>query len=197
MRDRVVERFVRLDQSRTVPGSGLGLSLVAAVTRLHGGELKFEDNAQGPKEPVCEPSSRCRAEDHRGRDDAPGRPKDKTRSPRVRWRHGSRARQTAGRHPGTTAVRGWLAALPNSVNAEFKKILALHPRRTPSFRAAAFSPYLWDLASADARRCSYSAIRSRCAADIAGDRYRRAGEYHHKRKRDDAGIAGTKARPRS
>ena len=45
MRERVVERFVRLDQSRTVPGSGLGLSLVAAVARLHGGELKFEDNA--------------------------------------------------------------------------------------------------------------------------------------------------------
>jgi signal transduction histidine kinase len=38
---------VRLDQSRTVPGSGLGLSLVAAVARLHGGELKFEDNAPG------------------------------------------------------------------------------------------------------------------------------------------------------
>ena len=49
MRDRVVERFVRLDQSRTVPGSGLGLSLVSAVARLHGGELKFEDNAQDPK----------------------------------------------------------------------------------------------------------------------------------------------------
>ena len=48
-RDRVVERFVRLDQSRTVPGSGLGLSLVAAVARLHGGELKFEDNALGPE----------------------------------------------------------------------------------------------------------------------------------------------------
>ena len=47
MRERVVERFVRLDQSRTVPGSGLGLSLVAAVARLHGGELKFEDNAPG------------------------------------------------------------------------------------------------------------------------------------------------------
>lgn len=48
MRERVVERFVRLDQSRTVPGSGLGLSLVAAVARLHGGELKFEDNTVGP-----------------------------------------------------------------------------------------------------------------------------------------------------
>jgi signal transduction histidine kinase len=46
-RGRVVERFVRLEQSRSEPGSGLGLSLVAAVARLHGGELRFEDNAPG------------------------------------------------------------------------------------------------------------------------------------------------------
>jgi signal transduction histidine kinase len=43
-RGRVVERFVRLEQSRSAPGSGLGLSLAAAVARLHGGELKLEDN---------------------------------------------------------------------------------------------------------------------------------------------------------
>jgi signal transduction histidine kinase len=54
-RDRVVERFVRLDQSRTVPGSGLGLSLVAAVARLHGGELKFEDNVPGLKAIIALP----------------------------------------------------------------------------------------------------------------------------------------------
>ena len=46
-RARVVERFVRLEQSRSAPGSGLGLSLVAAVARLHGGELRLEDNAPG------------------------------------------------------------------------------------------------------------------------------------------------------
>jgi signal transduction histidine kinase len=46
-RGRVVERFVRLEQSRSEPGSGLGLSLAAAVARLHGGELKLEDNAPG------------------------------------------------------------------------------------------------------------------------------------------------------
>jgi signal transduction histidine kinase len=46
-RARVVERFVRLEKSRTMPGSGLGLSLVAAVARLHGGELRIEDNAPG------------------------------------------------------------------------------------------------------------------------------------------------------
>jgi len=46
-RERVVERFVRLEASRTRPGSGLGLALVAAVARLHGGELSFGDNAPG------------------------------------------------------------------------------------------------------------------------------------------------------
>jgi len=46
-RGRVVERFVRLEQSRSLPGSGLGLSLAAAVARLHGGELKLEDNRPG------------------------------------------------------------------------------------------------------------------------------------------------------
>lgn len=46
-RQRVLERFVRLEQSRTEPGSGLGLSLVAAVARLYGGDFRIEDNAPG------------------------------------------------------------------------------------------------------------------------------------------------------
>jgi len=46
-RGRVVERFVRLEKSRSEPGSGLGLSLAAAVAHLHGGELTFEDNEPG------------------------------------------------------------------------------------------------------------------------------------------------------
>lgn len=46
-RERVLKRFVRLEESRTKPGTGLGLSLVAAVARLHGGELRLEDNLPG------------------------------------------------------------------------------------------------------------------------------------------------------
>lgn len=46
-RGRVTERFVRLEESRSQPGAGLGLSLAAAVAHLHGGELKLEDNSPG------------------------------------------------------------------------------------------------------------------------------------------------------
>ncbi len=46
-RERVLGRFVRLEESRSEPGSGLGLSLVAAVARLHGGSLRLEDNEPG------------------------------------------------------------------------------------------------------------------------------------------------------
>lgn len=48
-RQRVLKRFVRLEESRTKPGTGLGLSLVAAVARLHHGELRLEDNQPGLK----------------------------------------------------------------------------------------------------------------------------------------------------
>lgn len=46
-RARAVERFVRLEVSRTQPGSGLGLSLASAVATLHGGELRLSDNHPG------------------------------------------------------------------------------------------------------------------------------------------------------
>jgi signal transduction histidine kinase len=54
-RGRVVERFVRLEQSRSEPGSGLGLSLASAVARLHGGELKLEDNHPGLRSVIALP----------------------------------------------------------------------------------------------------------------------------------------------
>jgi signal transduction histidine kinase len=54
-RSRAVERFVRLEQSRSKPGSGLGLSLASAVARLHGGELTLEDNHPGLKTVIALP----------------------------------------------------------------------------------------------------------------------------------------------
>jgi signal transduction histidine kinase len=46
-RNRVVERFYRTDASRSVPGNGLGLSIVASIAALHGGSLRLEDAAPG------------------------------------------------------------------------------------------------------------------------------------------------------
>ena len=46
-RERVLERFARLERSRSTPGSGLGLSLVKAVADLHGADLVLTDNAPG------------------------------------------------------------------------------------------------------------------------------------------------------
>jgi signal transduction histidine kinase len=54
-RGRAVDRFVRLEESRSQPGSGLGLSLAAAIARLHGGELKLEDNHPGLKTVISLP----------------------------------------------------------------------------------------------------------------------------------------------
>jgi signal transduction histidine kinase len=43
-RERAIERFVRLDHGRATSGSGLGLSVVAAIARMHGAELVLDDN---------------------------------------------------------------------------------------------------------------------------------------------------------
>lgn len=46
-RDLVLRRLYRLDRSRTTPGSGLGLSLVASIAKLHGAKLTLSDAAPG------------------------------------------------------------------------------------------------------------------------------------------------------
>ncbi len=48
-KDKVFEKFFRLESSRSARGNGLGLSLVAAIASIHGAELKLEDNAPGLK----------------------------------------------------------------------------------------------------------------------------------------------------
>ncbi|MEO5494963.1 MAG: HAMP domain-containing sensor histidine kinase [Sphingomonas sp.] len=54
-RDDVFARFTRLERSRTTPGHGLGLSLVAAIAKVHGGSVRLDDNYPGVKAMVTFP----------------------------------------------------------------------------------------------------------------------------------------------
>jgi signal transduction histidine kinase len=46
-REKVLQRFVRLDASRSTPGNGLGLSMAAAIASLHEADWQMTDNAPG------------------------------------------------------------------------------------------------------------------------------------------------------
>lgn len=61
-RSHVVERFVRLETARSRPGFGLGLSLAAAVARLHGGTLRLEDNEPGLRAVLVLPREESQAQ---------------------------------------------------------------------------------------------------------------------------------------
>ena len=52
-RIRVLERFYRLDASRTKPGAGLGLSLVNADAKLHDATLSLSENHPGLQVTLC------------------------------------------------------------------------------------------------------------------------------------------------
>jgi signal transduction histidine kinase len=54
-RGKVFRRFYRLEASRTTPGSGLGLALVAAVVELHDGRISLSDNQPGLKVTIVLP----------------------------------------------------------------------------------------------------------------------------------------------
>jgi signal transduction histidine kinase len=60
-REQVFDRFYRLENSRSTPGNGLGLSLVWAVAKLHGGEVRLEDNRPGLKAVMILPAAHERA----------------------------------------------------------------------------------------------------------------------------------------
>ncbi len=54
----VLRRFYRSERDRLTPGSGLGLSIVAAIVRLHGFELRMEDAGPGLRVVIdCSPAA--------------------------------------------------------------------------------------------------------------------------------------------
>lgn len=72
-RERALERLVRLDLSRTKPGSGLGLSIAAAVARVHGGSVALADNGPGLRAAILLPASGAAAADEWPASSRPGR----------------------------------------------------------------------------------------------------------------------------
>lgn len=58
MRNKVLQRFVRLDASRSTPGNGLGLALAHAIARLHDADLRLADNEPGLAVTVSLPAMR-------------------------------------------------------------------------------------------------------------------------------------------
>jgi signal transduction histidine kinase len=62
----VFKRFYRLEQSRRTPGNGLGLSLVAAVARLHGARIEMVDNVPGLKIQLLFPLTASSSLENRG-----------------------------------------------------------------------------------------------------------------------------------
>jgi signal transduction histidine kinase len=60
-RVRVLDRFVRLDEDRSKPGNGLGLSLVSGIMRLHGGTIRLLDNEPGLRVELVFPAHKAQA----------------------------------------------------------------------------------------------------------------------------------------
>jgi len=70
-RAKVLRRFYRLESSRTTPGSGLGLALVAAVAELHGARVDLLDHAPGLVAEVHFPEATTPAAEPAGRTSVP------------------------------------------------------------------------------------------------------------------------------
>ena len=67
-REHAKQRFVRLDAQRSTPGSGLGLSLVDAVAKLHDARLALADNQPGLRVTLTfKPAPAMRAEPTRAK----------------------------------------------------------------------------------------------------------------------------------
>ena len=176
-RARALERFVRLEGARSRPGSGLGLSLAAAVMRMHGGALRLDDNEPGLKVTATLPAAAIAPNPRRT-----GRGVTAARSASAcARRRGSPARVGPPASP-SAARRPAAAALAPLVERKATRELLLG--------VADHSPFLWSLIEEDpARLARLLAAPPEDALDAADRRRRDA-------KRRRAGRADARAAPR-
>ncbi|MEQ8494231.1 MAG: HAMP domain-containing sensor histidine kinase [Gammaproteobacteria bacterium] len=90
--DRVTERFYRVDRSRSLPGNGLGLAIVAAIATFHDGRLELSDAAPGLLARLVVPRREAAA----SRAPATG----SAHAPRAGWRPAEQPRPTQPAAPG-------------------------------------------------------------------------------------------------
>ncbi len=149
-RPRVVQRFVRLERSRSQPGSGLGLSLAAAVARLHGGELILADNASRAESGHCLADGRAGTEFGMTPRKSPGQENlgDGRASASLAAQSG---RGPQGRMRRKRHARCWNAILARAC-ASSSRFSPVPKLRALIEGIAEGSPYLWDLMRADPAR---------------------------------------------
>ena len=167
-RERAVQRFVRLEQSRSEPGSGLGLSLASAVAHLHGGELRLEDNGPGLKAtlvlprggPASAAAERIVNRRSRGYEKGMARPATKKTKPAPKSREdaclgrSADAPRLTDRKAAQARVAEWLTEIGRSADGKaLKRLLAAAPKVEALLVGLSDgSPYLWDLAVAEPER---------------------------------------------
>ena len=148
-RKHAVERFVRLEASRTLPGSGLGLSLASAVATLHGGELRLDDSHAGLTATLSSPRYLQRVTGLR--------PKRRTchRRSHEYLRIGRAARQRAASSlPAAPLLNAWETGSPNwsAASAEIGAGWIIRSVKAILLGIVESSPYLFDLVRADPER---------------------------------------------
>ena len=147
-RGRVVQRFVRLEESRSQPGSGLGLSLVAAVAHLHHGSVELGDGNPGLVVTVRLPiefemrwpslEANPAAPDSR-RGDQPAAASGSRRRGQAASGRAERGSGGAGGRPAVRrAAQGWEGT--RQLPRERRRVLALSPLAYPRRYRARYRP---------------------------------------------------------
>ena len=200
-RKHAVERFVRLEASRTLPGSGLGLSLASAVATLHGGELRLGDSHPGliatlvipalssVKRQACGSNAGCATEGGMN-SPAPGNAEDHRLAARF-----AAAPHVSASHNAEQRLKDWLAELEPEQSAAIDAMARPpaceeHPARDRGILALSVRPDPRRRRAADPRAGMRPGVAPRVADRehlARGARRRRRGRRHASASPDEGG----------